>query len=219
MSEKLETNLKLEQQKDHEEDIEIIIAIIYIILQAVLLPTIYTKIAYLQQIKITEIVCLVGIFYYIINQVFFSYTKYVNATLVTIIFTIIWVVLLTVGGTVILHGKVISEELVNSQTFNVLKAGLLAIVVTFFLLCLNAYQEQLREETNNLGLVGYKSKQYQLWKQTKDFILIIAIFIILGVLISLALTQTIQTIDWKNLALKISILYGTIMFGTLIRRD
>lgn len=101
MSEKVISELTPRQKREHQEKYADNITLLYFIIQSVILPIIYMNSQTLQGMDINFLVCIIGISYYMLKQIFFSDTSSFDSILETLVCAFLWLMCIAIGSLVV----------------------------------------------------------------------------------------------------------------------
>lgn len=212
--------LKENKRFSEEQQIrnEVVIGLIYFIIQAVVIPILYMNNTMFQNSNIINSICVVGIIYYLLKQIFFSESDGIASAIGFCILSIVWLVSLSIIGKLMLN----NIEIFNQNQFEqniglVCKIVLVNIGIIVGIFFISLVQEYIQDQALNQKLKGYKQKTNQIEKINIWFISIVTIIVGLMVAVSLLATQTITGINWEKFIINVGILYGTITLGILVR--
>lgn len=205
-----------EEQQKHNE---LIITVIYFIIQTIVIPIIYVNTTIFKNINITSTLWAVGLVYYVLKQIYFSDSDGAGAALGNCILSVVWIiVLLLITSFILTNIEMLKQNQIEQSIDLVFKSIFVNILIIFTIFVITIFQEYIQDKSLHQKLTGHKQKIYQIEKINKYIISIIAIITGLILAVSLLTTQTIAGINWEKLIINGGIVYLTIMIGTILRR-
>lgn len=204
-----------EQQNIHE----VISTLTLFIIQAIVIPILYINTTIFKDINMTNTLCIVGLIYFILKQMYFSGSDGSGSGLGICGLSFLWMVILFIFGPLIVNNTEISNQTQLQQGIDLAIKCMgvnLGIILTVFLITL--IQEYIQDTTLEQNTTRYRQNINQIERITLCFVGIG--IIIAGVIaaISLLTTKTMNEINWEKFIVNSGIIYITTILGTLLRR-
>lgn len=137
--------------KEEQAGNEVVFTLIWFIIQVIIIPIIYKNNAAINEINLINLVCIIGLSYYVVKQIFFSETDGVGAILGTAVLSVVWMFCLLIGGKII---SGYTETLTYDKLMQNIELEMtimsIHLVVLTLLAIVNAVQQYIQDKSMTL---------------------------------------------------------------------